>query len=425
MAHIPFAFSIHHFVNSVGSYAGFASIIGLAILVLLYFAQARETSTLRDRADEAEQHAAQLEARLAQASRAPAVRPASAVAQRPVPSARPLVNPVAAGAGIASEAPAEQQAAMAASAGAPGAQAVAAAAAALPAAPAGVGAPALSAATRLIPAPVAAQQLAAAAPSATASPPSPPPATVAGAAALGSAGSNGPGAGTNGTSEEAAVALADPMPVAAPASLDPAPLELAEPAPEPLPRVQLRPGGAAQTRPAEPSLRRPAPPRSPSRVGRGVVLLLTALGVAVVVVVLLIVTSGGGGKTASTGGSQTTNAPSAGHRVKAKSFNTSAVTVAVLNGTATSGAAALLSGQLAGFGYKRGPTTNAANQTQTSTVVMYLPGHQRAGAAVAKSLKLASSAVQPIDSSTQAIACPQATSCTVDVVVTVGQDLAK
>jgi hypothetical protein len=153
--------------------------------------------------------------------------------------------------------------------------------------------------------------------------------------------------------------------------------------------------------------------------------LVTALGVAAVVVVLLIVTSGGGGKSASTGGTQTTNAPSARHRVKTKAFNTSAVSVAVLNGTATSGAAARLSGQLAGFGYQRGPTTNAANQTQTSTVVMYLPGHQRDAAAVAKSLKLATSAVQPIDSSTQAIACPQAPSCTVDVVVTVGQDLAK
>jgi hypothetical protein len=264
--------------------------------------------------------------------------------------------------------------------------------------------------------------VATAAPTATASPP---PATVAGGAALGAAGSNGPGAGTNGpgagtngTSEEFAVALADPPPVAAPASLDPAP--------EPLPRVQLRPGGAAQTRPAAPSLRRPAPPRSPSRVGRGVILLLTALGVAAVVVVLLIVTSGGGGKTASTGsGTQTTNAPSGRHRLRATAFNASAVTVAVLNGTATSGAAARLSGQLGGFGYKKGPTTNAANQTQTSTVVMYLPGHQRDAAAVAKSLKLSSSVAQPIDSSTQAIACPQPTSCTVDVVVTVGQDLAK
>ena len=64
MASIPFAFSVHHFINSVGAYAGFAAIIGLAILVLLYFAQARETSSLREQAYEAAQRIAQLENRL-------------------------------------------------------------------------------------------------------------------------------------------------------------------------------------------------------------------------------------------------------------------------------------------------------------------------------------------------------------------------
>ena len=39
MPAIPFAFSVHHFITSVGADAGFAAIIGLAILVLLYFAQ--------------------------------------------------------------------------------------------------------------------------------------------------------------------------------------------------------------------------------------------------------------------------------------------------------------------------------------------------------------------------------------------------
>ncbi len=43
--------SVHHFINSVGADAGFAAIIGLAILVLLYFAQARETAKLREHAD--------------------------------------------------------------------------------------------------------------------------------------------------------------------------------------------------------------------------------------------------------------------------------------------------------------------------------------------------------------------------------------
>ena len=58
MGPIPFAFSVHHFINSVGSDAGFAAIIGLAILVLLYFAQARETSSLREQVYELGQRVA-------------------------------------------------------------------------------------------------------------------------------------------------------------------------------------------------------------------------------------------------------------------------------------------------------------------------------------------------------------------------------
>ena len=50
---VPFALSIHTFINNVGAYVGFASIVGLALLVLLHFAQARETSTLRNRLEEA------------------------------------------------------------------------------------------------------------------------------------------------------------------------------------------------------------------------------------------------------------------------------------------------------------------------------------------------------------------------------------
>ncbi len=50
MGAIPYALSVTHFVNSVGAKAGFAAIIGLALLVLLFFAQMRETASLRDRA---------------------------------------------------------------------------------------------------------------------------------------------------------------------------------------------------------------------------------------------------------------------------------------------------------------------------------------------------------------------------------------
>ena len=65
MAQVPFALSVHHIISSVGADVGFASLIGLALLVLLFFSQARETATLRTRADEAGMRIGELEAELA------------------------------------------------------------------------------------------------------------------------------------------------------------------------------------------------------------------------------------------------------------------------------------------------------------------------------------------------------------------------
>jgi hypothetical protein len=405
MTHLPLAFSIHHFISSVGADAGFASIIGLAILVLLYFAQARETATLRERADAAEQHAAQLEASLsqiAQATRAQAQGQGQPAGPRPVPSpiARPLANPAAA---------ASPAAAAAATAGA-----TAAAGGAIPAAPAGVGAPALTAATRLIPMPVGAGAAPPEAPPATAKPAAPPPpvaapgpapATAAGAAsatAVASPPAAPPTGGGNGSSGDTAHA----------------PL-LDDPLDEPSPRVQLRSsgGGARQL----PPLRPPPSSRGPSRLGRGLAMLLAVLGVAAVIAILLIATSGGG-KHAPSSASSTSNAPSGRHKARSKGFDKGAVTVTVLNGTGTSGLAAGILSQVGHDGFKKGTAANAANATQTTTVVAYLQGQKAGAQAVAKALKLPTSAVAPIDSDTQSIACPQST-CNVDVVVTVGQDL--
>src|SRR5690348_6974074 len=41
-------FSLHSVVNSVGAWCGLAALIGLALLALLYFAQARELRRLSD-----------------------------------------------------------------------------------------------------------------------------------------------------------------------------------------------------------------------------------------------------------------------------------------------------------------------------------------------------------------------------------------
>src|SRR6185437_3435001 len=103
MASIAYALSIQHFINSVGAKAGFASIIGLALLVLLFFTLSRQ------RAQQAAAPAA------AQSTGAPVAAPPAAALAR-------------AGGGRAI----------------PGEQVADGAVATIPAAPAGVGAPALS-----------------------------------------------------------------------------------------------------------------------------------------------------------------------------------------------------------------------------------------------------------------------------------------
>jgi len=391
MGSAPLALSVHHFITSVGSDAGFAAIIGLAILVLLYFAQARETATLRDHAYEAAQRIQQLEGQLAQQTRQAAAQPQMAAGQaQPAP-----VKPPALAAAIAH-----------------GARP---AAAAIPAAPAGVAAPALSAATKLIPTPAPQPQPAmapavAATPSASAATQapsdltiaSPPPATAAG--------------GANGASHDRV-----PPPAAAP-SLAPPPRVQIRPTPSPAARRPLTtPGRGAPGRAAPRGPRRGAgEPRGRMRQLLPILLAVLVLGGAVAG--LLIATSGGSTKAAGNS-TPTTNVPGPQRAKHAAAFNPSSVTVAVLNGTATSGLAHRVALHLAAAGYKQGTVATAADQTRTATVVAFMPGRRNDALHVASALKLGTGAVQPIDSSTQAVACPPPTPCAAQVVVTVGSDL--
>ena len=132
MVTIPFALSVHHFISSVGADAGFAAFIAVALLVLLFFSQARETANLRRRADEAGQRVQELEGQLYALSDQVASLPAEISVVRAAGARVPAAyGGVQTPAGV----------------GAPGSTLP-------PAAPAGVGAPALAAATRLIPDPV-------------------------------------------------------------------------------------------------------------------------------------------------------------------------------------------------------------------------------------------------------------------------------
>jgi LytR cell envelope-related transcriptional attenuator len=388
MASLPFALSVHHFISSVGADAGFASLIGLALLVLLYFAHARETATLRSRADEAGLRVQDLETQLADLADQVAALPAE-------------ISVRAAGPRVATAPIGMAQRAMA-----PGADG----AALPPAAPAGVGAPALAAATRLIPMPELPVE-------------EPEPATV---------GGNGsariPLAASAGTVQR-------PAPVPAPATGPPPfvgggravggagrsngaqarPTGGQRPGPG---RVggQPKPGG----RPVVPP--RPAPKRS--RTGRAILAVLVALvGAAVVVAAVVVLTNRGSSHKANS--SVASNLTS--HRTVPKGtvlVKPSTVTVSVLNGTDVNFLAANVWAKLAKEGFQKGAVADAANQTHTTSIVAYAAPADRADAlAVAEYLKLSKNSVQQVDSGTKQVACSAAaTGCSSLVYVTVGSD---
>lgn len=387
MAVIPSVVSVHQLVSSVGADVGFASLIGLALLVLLFFSQARETATLRTRADEAGQRIQELEAELAEL----ADQVASLPAEISVRAASP-------------------RAAAAFGAASPGAPVAAGAGGALPpAAPAGMAAPALAAATRLIPDPVRPLREYAPASSpgngngASARP------VVAASAATMQRAVQPPPAGTR--------------PVAAPPRVGAG--GVGRPARGPG-AGQGRSPGAGQPRPGTP--RPGAPLREPPRRSWGRLVLggvIAVVALAAIAVGAIVLSSGG--KSASSAHKSSTNATLASHRSTAVTpVAPATVTVSVLNGTDQQGLAGRVMQRLTAAGYHEGTKTNASDQTHTTTIVAYMaPADRRDAVAVARSLNLSASAVQPVDPTTKATVCPPAQACTSAVVVIVGQNLAQ
>jgi len=401
---IPFALSVHHYISSVGADAGFAAFIAVALLVLLYFSQARETATLRRRADEAGQRVQELEAELAGLADQVAALPAEISVRAVGPRAPAYAGVAPAPAGVAANLP--------------------------PSAPAGVGAPALAAATRLIPDPVFAQPAASPVglvdrPEDDATSVHPPPLP----------------AGGNGSSPRPLAASAATMQRA----VGTRPGGPTRPAGGP-PRggqgrppggqgraggAQGRPGGA-QSRPGAPSrgtmAMRPGPRRT--RMGTALAVIAGLLVVAAVVAGVFVIKNINHGtsesKSSAAAAAAARRAAEARRASATAPVNPATVTVSVLNGTNTNGLAGDVSSKLHGDGYQRGYVGNfTANQTQTSTAVLYLRGYKRDATAVATSLKLRPASVQPIDQGTQQIACPPAQGpCKSSVVVTVGSDLA-
>jgi hypothetical protein len=422
--------SVHSFVNSVGAYVGLGSLLAVALLVVLYFAHARETATLRDRLDEAHQRISGLEGRIAQLMQMQAsqrgrgqVAPPPAVAARPagVPqgSVRRVPNPATAAA-VATAAPATGLAAAATQPRPAGA---------VPSAPAGVGAPALASATKLIP------DAAGGAPDDTMFVP---PA----AAANGKAGA-----------EHTSVLAAAPPAAAASARVASASPRGAVATP---PRVQIgaeqddadapatAAAGAGRVRriggnPKPPVIALPSFDDEPAGRRRfsGALLPLMIAAIAVIVIIAgLIVITNSGGTTSGNVNHNNTTAGTTGQTLHNKKtapapFNASSFRVAVLNGTAQSGLAGVVGNKLVADGYKKGNITNAASQTQGLTFVYYVSSKTNKVAAqhIAKSLTLPPSRVHKAGSSVLQSCTISATgaslgSCSAQVIVSVGQDRA-
>lgn len=404
MVAIPFGLSVHHFITSVGAEVGFASLIAVALLVLLFFSQARETATLRRRADEASQRIGELEAELADM--------ADQVASLPAEISVRAASPRAAAAYGGAQSPA-----VAAAAGGAGMTLP-------PAAPAGVGAPALAAATRLIPDPDPVM-------------PEYAPATAAG----NGNGSGRPVVAASAATVERAVpggAASPPRPVAAPVRVGAGagaggaqgtrPPQSRAGAPGQGRAGQGRPPGPGQPKYAGPARAPSAPMRPPARRSRGRIVFGVLLGAAVlaaVVVGVLVLTGGKSTSSASHSSSSATLASSHRSSSTAATVQPSTVTVSVLNGTDMQGLAGSVAQRLITAGYRKGSVANASDQTQANTIVAYMtPTDRRDALAVATALKLGPSVVQLIDPNTKAIACPPSQACPSAVVVIVGKNLA-
>jgi LytR cell envelope-related transcriptional attenuator len=388
------AFSVQHEVEKYGAYLAIASFLGLALLSILYFAQAREVRRLREWAGRAPERDAELAARVteqadaarrlqAQPIRRPAATDATQVVAPPAPVAEPATNghPTAAPLTVPmGPRPATAAAAVAAAVGA-------ATAAPEPDAPASE-------------------------PEAPAAAPEPP--TDGGDETPPPAKPNGNG---NGTGDVAAIPRATPRPAPAPAPRRPA----AQPA-----RVPQRTATVPPRRVPPRAGRPAAAPAQPERSRtRGIVIGVVA-GIVVIAVAALVITQLGGGGGGGTTLPNTTEPPTSSPTTSGTSSagpSRAETEVVVLNGTTTEGQAAQAKTTLeqAGYATDHLPTANASNQATATSTVYYAPNRRRQAALVARALKI--TRISPVDSQTKSLADnssdPPVTS---DVVVILGSD---
>lgn len=405
MPTVQAALSVSDAIEKWGAYAGLAAVVGLGVLALLYFAQAKEVKRLREWIAGAEEREADLTRRIvAQASRA-------AAAGRPIPPQ------TAAG---AVKRPAAKPA--------PATAAAAAAVAKVADPPTGAH-----------PAPAAAP----AASAGTAAPPKPGDATVV-SPAIPAKGE--PVGAPNGQAPMAKPAEIPAKPVASGVPGVPATLPSAENGQDsgetgpiapvrttaPRPARANQPSATLPPRGGEPTTRRAAEGDGGSGRSTGRTLGIVAAGVLALAVVGFGATQllGGGDDTpvpddkpgetvtqpASSGQSKTKTTPK--RTSTANAADPSSVNVAVLNGTTVTGLAAEIARQVEDAGYVRGTVTNSPDQTRSATIVAYRTEADKAAALkVAQQIGVGGDAVRPLEQNDAVTAGDQA-----NVVVIVGAD---
>jgi hypothetical protein len=378
-------------IQEIGSYAGFAAVVGLAILSALYFSQARDVKRLREWAGRAPERAAEIDS----GGRAAAAVP---VAARPQPQVRPVTDDAEPATGV------QPAGAAAAGAGAAAAPVAAASAGASPAA-ATAGVPAGNGTEEgadqddeIADANVEgdADEAPAAAPAA---------ATPAGAVAS--------AAGTAERSDTAAQGAATP------AGSDTGTGAKVLPARRPVPPVRPRPTIPPRPippRPGQTSVLGQAPgSRPPARGGRNwpapryialIVAGIVILGLGGTVGVLQLTKDEDKPATEDpvsldpdTNVGDPTAEPDDPEPAR---VNPAAVTVTVLNATNTTGLAVRVLSQLEQLGFRKGSSGNANERQRAESVVMYKPGKKEAAVAVARKLDIGST--QAIDQETLGLA---------------------
>jgi hypothetical protein len=467
MAFVVAALEVSDKIQTVGAFAGFAAILGLAVLSVLYFGQAREIKRLREWAGRAPERAAEMQDRVStDASRR--------VVAQPIAPARPAATqPATAGAaaaaaggaaaaaktapapmpGVAAKTPppvgaptlagrtepvpgeatevkpgeaakpaadgTDQPTVLQPSVGDGAASAGAAAASGAPAAPAG-GAAASGAAAA--PAGGAAPGGAPAAPAGGAAP-SGTPAAPAGGAAPSGAPAAPPASGTPAAPAGGTPGAASPPP-SAPAT--PAGGRAPAPAARPEAAVPLRSTRAAREAPAASE----AAASSSSSPAGATIAIVAAVG-AIVVAVVLVVTGviGGGDEPATKRNVIVPTAPEPGTPTTGSStatpLNRAKVSVVVLNGTVVGGLAAEASGKLGDNGYQLAAQGNRGDATVPKTLVLYAPGQARAARDVRKVLRVGT--LGELDAGTEVVAqnFVKPAGAKPDVVVTLGADAAQ